>query len=405
MLTTGIRTPIGVKIFGTDLAKIAELGESLEAILRDVPGTRSVYAERELGGFFIDFVPDRDAIARYGLRSMEVMDVIETAIGGLEVDTTVEGRERYRINVRYPRELRDSVEDLARVLVPIPLQQPRGPLVQAAAEMPRAEGGGSAAMAAMGGRFAQVRLGQLGTISATLGPPMIKNEEGLLTGWLYVDTERSDLGGYVEDAKRAVAENLELPSGYFLRWTGQYEFLERMQARMQWVVPITIALILGVLVVNFGGLPQALLVLFAVPCAAMGSIWLLWALGFNTSVAVWVGLIGLLGIAAETASIMLIYLDEGYRRWRAEGRLRTPDDLVAMTLDSASGRVRPLLMTVVMNIMGLLPLMLDTGIGADVAKRIAAPLWGGLVSLTLLTLAVIPALYVIWRERSLPERV
>ena len=399
MLTTGIRTPIGVKIFGTDLGQIAAIGESLEGILRNVPGTRSVYAERELGGFFVDFVPDRDAIARYGLRLMDVMNVIETAIGGLDVDTTIEGRERYKINVRYPRELRDSPEDLARVLVPIPFQQSRGPLLGPAA--------GEAGMAppagvdGMGGRVANVRLGQLGKIVATMGPPMIKNEAGMLTGWVYVDTDRSDLGGYVEDAKRAVSEQLELPAGYFLRWTGQYEFLERMQARMRIVVPLTVAIILAILYVNFGGFTQALLVLFSVPCAAMGSIWLLWALGFNTSVAVWVGLIGLLGIAAETASIMVIYLDEGYRRWQAEGRLHTTADLIEMTLESGGQRVRPLLMTVLMNIVGLVPVMFGTGVGSDVAKRIAAPLWGGLVSLTLLTLAVIPALYVMWREREL----
>jgi Cu(I)/Ag(I) efflux system membrane protein CusA/SilA len=256
----------------------------------------------------------------------------------------------------------------------------------------------------MGGRVAHVRLGQLGQIHATMGPPMIKDEAGLLTGWVYVDTDRRDLGGYVADAKRAVAQQLELPAGYFLRWTGQYEFLERMQARMRIVVPITIALILAVLTVNFGGLTQALLVLFSVPCAAMGSIWLLYALGFNTSVAVWVGLIGLLGIAAETASIMVIYLDEGWRRWQAEGRLHTPEDLVEMAMESAGQRVRPLLMTVVMNIVGLVPVMFATGVGADVAKRIAAPLMGGLLSLTLLTLAVIPALYVIWKERALPGR-
>ena len=405
MLTTGIRTPIGIKVFGTDLEQIAAIGESLERILRDVPGTRSVYAERELGGFFIDFVPDRDAIARYGLRTMDVLEVVETAIGGLDVDTTIEGRERYRINVRYPRELRDTPEQLARVLVPIPVQRSGGidvgiPGGPAAMADESAESAGS--MAGMPRRSAQVRLGQLGTISVTMGPPMIKNEAGMLTGWVYVDTERSDLGGYVAEAKRAVSEQLVLPPGYFLRWTGQYEFLERMQARMRIVVPLTLALILAILIVNFGGLPQALLVLCSVPCAAMGSIWLLWALGFNTSVAVWVGLIGLLGIAAETASIMVIYLDEGYRRWQAEGRLRTVADLIEMTLESGSQRVRPLLMTVGMNIVGLVPLMFDTGIGSDVAKRIAAPLWGGLLSLTLLTLAVIPALYVMWRSRALP---
>jgi len=405
MLTTGIRTPIGVKIFGADLVTIATLGEQLEAVLREVPGTRSVYAERELGGFFVDFIPDRDAIARYGLQLMDVMTVVETAIGGLDVDTTIEGRERYRINVRYPRELRDSPEDLARVLVPIRMQQPRGPVLAPAADGGSAmsAGGSMDGGGAMGGRVAQVRLGQLGRIVATMGPPMIKDEAGMLTGWVYVDTERSDLGGYVEDAKRAVAERFELPPGYFLKWTGQYEFLERMQARMRIVIPLTVALILAILVVNFGGLTQALLVLFSVPCAAMGSIWLLWALDYNTSVAVWVGLIGLLGIAAETASIMVIYLDEGYRRWKAEGRLSTDADLIAMAMESGGRRVRPLLMTVVMNIVGLLPVMFATGIGSDVAKRIAAPLWGGLVSLTLLTLAVIPALYVIWRERGLPR--
>ncbi len=391
MLTTGIRTPIGVKIFGPDLKEIASIGESLERILRGVPDTRSVYAERELGGFFIDFVPDRDAIARYGLRLMDVMDVVETAIGGLDVDTTIEGRERYRINVRYPRELRDSPADLARVLVPIPLQRGRS-----ASAM---ESSAPAGMA--GGRVANVRLGQLGRIEVAMGPPMIKNEGGQLAGWVYVDTARSDLGGYVADAKAAVARGLELPPGYFLKWTGQYEFIERVQKRMWIVVPITVAIILAILIVNFGGVTQALLVLVSVPCAAMGSVWLLYALGFNLSIAVWVGMIGLLGIAAETASIMVIYLDEGYRQWQSEGRLRSPDDLVEMAMESAGKRVRPLLMTVAMNVFGLIPLMLDTGIGSDVAKRIAAPLWGGLVSLTLLTLAVIPALYVIWREREL----
>jgi len=391
MLTTGIRTPIGVKIFGPDLKEIASIGESLERLLRGVPDTRSVYAERELGGFFVDFVPDRDAIARYGLRLMDVMDVVETAIGGLDIDTTIEGRERYRISVRYPRELRDSPADLARVLVPIPFQRGRS-----ASEM------GSGAPAGMGGsRMAYVRLGQLGRIEIATGPPMIKDEGGQLAGWVYVDTARSDLGGYVADAKAAVARELKLPPGYFLKWTGQYEFIERVQKRMWIVVPITVAIILAILIVNFGGITQALLVLFSVPCAAMGSVWLLYALGFNLSIAVWVGMIGLLGIAAETASIMVIYLDEGHRQWKSEGRLRSPDDLVEMAMESAGKRVRPLLMTVAMNVFGLIPLMLDTGIGSDVAKRIAAPLWGGLISLTLLTLAVIPALYVIWREREL----
>lgn len=397
MLTTGIRTQVGVKIFGADLHEIARIGEELEQVLRRVPGTRSVYAEREMGGFFVDFIPDRRAIARYGLRLMDVMNVVETAIGGMDLDTTVEGRERYRINVRYPRALRDSPEALAEVLVPIVAQRGQD-LAAGEAMQPRPQAGASGMG---GGQVAHVRLGQLGKIVPVMGPPMIKNESGMLTGWVYVDTSASDLGGYVDAAKDAVRRELTLPPGYFLKWTGQYEFLERMQARMRIVVPLTIAIILAILYVNFGGLTQALLVMFSLPCAAMGSVWLLYALGFNTSVAVWVGMIGLLGIAAETASIMVIYLDEGFARWKAEGRLRSSSDLIDMALESAALRVRPLLMTVAMNIFGLVPVMFDTGVGSDVAKRIAAPLWGGLISLTLLTLAVIPALYVIWRERSL----
>jgi Cu(I)/Ag(I) efflux system membrane protein CusA/SilA len=397
MLTTGIRTQVGVKIFGPDLREIARIGEQLESVLRRVPGTRSVYAEREMGGFFVDFIPDRREIARYGLKLMDVMNVVETAIGGLDLDTTVEGRERYRINVRYPRGLRDTPEALADVLVPIPLQ--RSGEAASGEPMPLLPATSSQPMG--GGRVAHVRLGQLGKVVPAMGPPMIKNEGGMLTGWVYVDTGMSDLGGYVDAAKAAVARDLALPPGYFPKWTGQYEFLERMQQRMRIVVPLTVALILAILYVNFGGLTQALLVMFSLPCAAMGSVWLLYALGFNTSVAVWVGMIGLLGIAAETASIMVIYLDEGFARWNAEGRLRTAGDLIDMALESAALRVRPLLMTVAMNIFGLIPVMFDTGVGSDVAKRIAAPLWGGLVSLTLLTLAVIPAVYVIWREREL----
>jgi len=402
MLTTGIRTPIGIKIFGPDLAEIARIGESLEPILRDLPGTRSVYAERQLGGFFIDFIPDRKAIARYGLRLSDVMNVVETAVGGLDLDTTIEGRERYRINVRYPRELRDSPQKIAQVLVPIRRQQPAGP---------SRDGSGNAGIGTMasGGsmpatdRVAHVRLGQLGKIVTTMGAPMITEEAGMLSGWVYVDTSDADIGGYVARAKAAVARELELKPGYFLKWTGQYEFLERIRARMQFVVPITIALILVVLYFNFGGFVQALLVMISLPSAAIGSVWLMYALGYNTSIAVWVGFIALLGVAAETASVMVIYLDQGMRQWKAEGRLNGRRDLVDMVLDTAVHRARPLLMAVGMNIFGLIPVMFAVGIGSDVAKRLAAPLWGGLISLTVLTLLVIPAIYVIWRERSLPK--
>ncbi|HEY0709806.1 MAG TPA: CusA/CzcA family heavy metal efflux RND transporter [Polyangia bacterium] len=412
MLTTGIRTPIGVKVFGRDLKEIARVGEELERILMQVPGTRSVYAERELGGFFIDFVPDRAALARHGLRVADVMQIVETAIGGLVVDTTIEGRERYTINVRYPRELRDDLEKLRAVLVPLPGTGMSGSAM-AATESTMA--GGSAMRGSRGGmgaaatppaatagdegrRRAQIPLGQLGKIEATLGPPMIKSEAGSLTGWVYVDVTDRDIGGYVDDAKAAVARELRLQTGYYLKWTGQYEFLERIRARMAIVIPLTLLIVFAILYFNFRGITQALLVMMAVPFAAVGSVWLMWLARFNTSIAVWVGMIALLGVAAETASMMVVYLDEGFHTAHREGRLRSIDDLVATTIASATLRVRPLLMTVGMNIVGLIPVMIDTGIGSDVAKRIAAPLWGGLISLTILTLAGIPVLHLIWRS-------
>jgi copper/silver efflux system protein len=395
MLTTGIRTPIGIKVFGKDLKEIGAIGEKLEAILGRLPGTRSVYAERELGGFFIDFVPDREALARYGLRVMDVMEIVETAIGGLDIDTTVEGRERYRVSLRYPRELRDDLEKLRRVLVPV-MQPAGGGGALAGAGMTGGMAAGVGSRMA-GGPSAQIPLGQLGRIEAAMGPPMIKSEGGSLTGWVYVDVVGQDIGSYVDAAKAAVARELSLAPGYYLKWTGQYEFLERIRARMLIVVPLTLLLIFIILYFNFRGITQALLVMLSVPLAAVGSIWLMWALDFNTSIAVWVGMIALLGVATETASMMVVYLDEGFiRAWRA-GRLRTMNGLVDTTIEAATQRVRPLVMTVGMNIVGLVPVMIDTGTGSDVAKRIAAPLWGGLLSLTMLTLLVIPAVYVMWR--------
>jgi Cu(I)/Ag(I) efflux system membrane protein CusA/SilA len=399
MLTTGIRTPIGIKVFGKDLKEIAAVGERLETVLGKVPGTRSVYAERELGGFFIDFVPDREAIARYGLRVMDVMQIVETAIGGEDIDTTVEGRERYRISLRYPRELRDDLEKLRQVLVPVTSQGRSSAAGAMGAAAPM--GAGAAAPAMGGAATAQIPLGQLGRIDAAMGPPMIKSEGGSLTGWVYVDVTASDIGTYVDAAKAAVARELSLEPGSYLKWTGQYEFLERIRARMLIVVPLTLLIIFIILYFNFRGITQAMLVMLSVPLAAVGSIWLMWALDFNTSIAVWVGMIALLGVATETASMMVVYLDEGFAAARKDGRLRSMSELIDVTIESATLRVRPLVMTVGMNIVGLVPVMLDKGIGSDVAKRIAAPLWGGLVSLTMLTLLVIPAVYVIWRGLQL----
>ena len=375
MLTTGIRTAIGIKIFGKDLAEIAIVGEDLERILKNVPGTRSVYAEREMGGFFIDFTPDREAIARYGLTISDVNDIIETAIGGIDVNTTtIEGRERYKINVRYPRELRNDIDKLKQVLVPIKMK--------------------SIAM----GRVEHIPLGQLGKIEAIMGPPMIKDEMGSLSGWVYIDIDRRDIGGYVEDAKKVVAQNLKLPTGYYLKWTGQYEYLERIQALMKVVIPLTLVIIALVLYLNFRGIAQTLIVMLSVPFAAIGAIWLMFSVDYNTSVAVWVGMIALLGTAAETTAIMVVFLDEGFKKWSKEGRITSQEDLLTMTVEHGATRVRPLIMAVALNIFGLLPIMWSGGVGSDVAKRIAAPLWGGLISLTLLTLLVIPAIYAIWRS-------
>ncbi|OGN58191.1 MAG: cation transporter [Chlamydiae bacterium RIFCSPLOWO2_12_FULL_49_12] len=375
MLTTGIRTPIGIKIFGHDLKEIAFLGEELEKILKSVFGTRSVYSERVMGGFFIDFTPDREALARYGLTIRDVNAVVESAIGGIDVNTTtIEGRERYKINVRYPRELRSDIDKLKGVLVPI--MQAKGAI----------------------GRVEHVPLGQLGKIEAVMGSPMIFDEMGSLSGWVYVDIEGRDIGSYVKDAKKAVAQNLKLPTGYYLKWTGQYEYLERIQALMKVVVPLTLFIIAIILYLNFRGIAQTLIVMLSVPFAAIGAIWLMFSVSYHTSVAVWVGMIALLGTAAETTAIMVVYLDEGFKKWTQEGRMRSQADLLTMTVEHGASRVRPLLMAVALNIFGLLPIIWSSGVGSDVARRIAAPLWGGLISLTLLTLLVVPAVYVIWRS-------
>ncbi len=438
MLSTGIRTPIGVKVFGPDLEQIAKIDDQLERSLRTLPNTRSVYAERELGGFFIDVTPDRQAIARYGLTVSEVLDVVESSIGGMDVAQTYEGRERYQINVRYPRELRDDIEKLRTVLVPIAPMSPRPLPTQrasgAGADAPAPMiGPSSGGMGGMGGPSsggmagpdsgpaaappmptagdasgAFVPLGQLARIESVMGPPMIKSELGSLTGWVYVDISTSDVGGYVEAAKARVAAEVTLPAGYYVKWTGQYELLERVRDRMAWILPLTIAIVFVILYLNFRGIAQSLIVMTSVPFAAVGAIWMLWAFGFNTSVAVWVGMIALLGVAAETASVMVVYLDEAWTSGRADGSITNVATLLEHSLDAATKRVRPLLMTVLANVFGLMPILFDDGVGADLAKRIALPMWGGLVSLTLLTLFVIPAVYVVWRSfglRRAPARV
>ncbi len=428
MLSTGIRTPIGVKVIGPDLALIARIDAELERTLRTVRGTRSVYAERELGGHFLDVVPDRQAIARYGVSVRDVLDVVETSIGGMDVSTTFEGRERYRVNVRYPRELRNDIAALQTVLVPVramagrrPVSLPAPPMDLGAEGSPAlvmarsgggmgdadpmgGEGLGAKAPTTPGAAAAFVPLGQLARIETVLGPPMIKSEMGSLSGWVYVDLTGRDIGGYVNDAKKAIDQAVTLPPGYRLKWTGQYENLERVRDRMMIVVPLTLAIVFVILYLNFRGATQSLMVMTAVPFAAVGAIWTLWLMHFNTSIAVWVGMIALLGVAAETASVMVVYLDEAWAAGRAAGTLTTREQLIPAAVDAGAKRVRPLLMTVMTNIFGLLPVLVDRGVGADVAKRIAAPMWGGLVSLTLLTLFVIPAAWVAWRAHQLHDR-
>jgi Cu(I)/Ag(I) efflux system membrane protein CusA/SilA len=367
MLTTGIRTPIGIKVYGKDLPTIQRLGEQLESILNRVPDTRSVIADRVTGGYFIDFTPRREEIARYGLTVEDVLTVVETAIGGMTIDSTVEGRERYSINVRYPRGLRDDPEKLRRVLVHTPVG-------------------------------AQVPITQLADIRLSTGPPVIKDEKGSLVGYVYVDVTTRDIGGYVKRAKELVKAELELPSGYYLEWTGQFELLEKMKDRMRTVLPITLLLIVLLLYLNFKSVAETLIVLASVPFALVGSVCLLWVLGYNLSVAVWVGVIALAGVATETGIVMIVYLDEAFERFRREGRMRTLGDLLQAVTEGAVLRVRPKMMTVMTTILGLLPLMWSHGTGADTMKRIAAPMVGGLLTSTVLTLVIIPAAYAIWRR-------
>jgi Cu(I)/Ag(I) efflux system membrane protein CusA/SilA len=369
MITTGVRSPVGIKVLGPDLKLIEKIGVDIERALATVPGTKSAFAERLNEGYYLDLIVNRREAARYGLTVGDVQTVITSAIGGETVTTTVEGRERYPVNVRYKRELRDDPDRLKRVLIPTP-----------------------------GG--AQIPLGQIAEIMVTQGPPSIADESGALAGLVSVAVSGRDLRGYVEDAQRAVRERVALPAGYRLLWTGQYEHLVRAEERLKLVVPVTLAVILLLLYLNFRSLAKSLIVLLSVPFAVIGAILYLDYLGYNLSVAVWVGIIALAGVAAETGVVMLVYLDEAYERRAREGRIVTAYDLREAILEGAVQRVRPKMMTVTAIMGGLLPIMWTTGTGADVMKRIAAPMIGGMVSSTILTLLVIPVLYALWRGQS-----
>ena len=366
MITTGVRSPVGIKVLGPDLKMIEKIGIDIEQVLASVPGTKSAFAERLNEGYYLDLIVNRREAARYGLTVGDVQAVITTAIGGETVTTTVEGRERYPVSVRYKRELRDDPDRLKRVLIPT-------------------------------SSGTQIPLGQVAEMVITQGPTSIADEAGALAGLVSVAVSERDLRGYVQDAQRAVRDRVTVPPGYRLIWTGQYEHLVRAEERLKLVVPVTLALILLLLYLNFRSLAKSLIVLLSVPFAAIGAIWYLDYLGYNLSVAVWVGIIALAGVAAETGVVMLVYLDEAYERRVREGRMTTVHDLREAIMEGAVQRVRPKMMTVAAIMGGLLPIMWTTGTGADVMKRIAAPMIGGMVSSTILTLLVIPVLYVLWR--------
>lgn len=368
MLSTGIRTPVGIKVFAKDLPTIERIGRELEAALVTVRGTRSVYAERLGGGSYLDFDPDRKALQRYGLNVGDALDVVETAIGGMEISQTVEGRERYTINVRYPRELRDTVDKVSRILVATP-------------------------------SGAQIPIGQLGKLTSQSGAPMIFNENGSLVGYVYIDLEGRDPGSYVSDAKEAVARSIQLPQGAYLKWTGQYENLARMQERMKIILPLTLVLIFAALYFGVRSLSKTIMIMVSVPLSLIGGILLMWFLGYNTSVAVWAGAIALIGVAVETASIMIVFLDRAWSERDAGGNLNSLADQMSATIEGASASLRSVLMAVAMNIFGLMPVMLATGLGADVMKRISSPMFGGLVTLAVLTLVILPIIYLVNESR------
>ena len=375
MLATGIRTPIGIKLFGKDLAEMERLAQQIEQAVKTVPNTTSAYAERVTGGYYLDIIPDYEALSRYGLLIGDVQDIIATAIGGETVTTMVEGRERFAVIVRYPRELRDNPQAIAaHVLVPV--------------------SGGT-----------MIPLGQLAKLNLNKGPPVIRTENAQLSVYIYVDMRGRDIESYVRDAKQAVQQAVKFPAGYYIAWSGQFEYMERAKQRLQMVVPLTLGIIFILLYLNFGRLTETLIVMLSVPFSLVGGIWLLWLLEYNVSVAVGVGFIALAGVSAETGVVMLMYLDQAYREKQRqcleEQRVFTETDLYAALMSGAAERLRPKIMTVTAIMGGLLPILWSTGAGSEVMRRIAAPMVGGMVSSTLLTLVVIPALYALCKQYSI----
>ena len=453
MLTTGVRTPVGIKVFGADLHEIERISVALEGMLTRVPGTRSTFAERQTGREYIDVVPDREAIARYGLTVRDVNDVVEAAVGGMPVSTVIAGRSRFSVNVRYAADYRADPEALRNILIPVPASDAvsevepggagagssaasssmsaqsaamgAGPAMggmradgksspgggtrsmnAGAGTLPASMGATTAGSSGDGDRWRQpgpaVPLGALADVRVVTGPPMIKDENGVLVGYVFADIDNSkrDLGSWVNDAKQLVASEFTLPPGARLEWTGQYEFMAEMEARMRYVLPLTLALIVALLYLAMKGWSQTLLVLLSLPFAVAGSVWLLAALDYNLSTAVWVGLIAVGGVAAQTGIVIVVYLDEAFQRALGEGRITEPKDVDEVIVEGATRNARPMVMTVATTVLGLMPLLWESGPGADVSARTAAPVVGGLWSCMFLTLLVLPAAYAIWRRRQ-----
>jgi Cu(I)/Ag(I) efflux system membrane protein CusA/SilA len=395
MLATGIRTPVGVKVFGPDLAELERLGRQVESAVQSVPGTRSAFAERAQSGYYLDIDIDRAAAARHGLNVGDVQTVIATAIGGMTITQTVEGRERYGVRVRYPQELRDTPEKLEAVLVPVSHESGNG----AAAG---ASGGAMGTSMAASAGAAQVPLGQIATIRKVAGPMVVRTEGAMPTAWVFIDVTGRDIGGYVRDAQKMVEQMVTMPQGYSIVWSGQYEYMQRARERMKLVIPATLALIFLLLYFNFRSVGETLIVMLSLPFALVGGIWFMWLLGYNWSVAVAIGFIALAGVAAETGVVMLIYLDHAWNARVRKGR-PTVRDLYEAIMEGAVERVRPKMMTVTAIMGGLLPILWGSGAGGTIMRRIAAPMIGGMISSTALTLLVIPAIYALWKERQLPR--
>ena len=374
MLATGIKTPVGIKIMGDDLEVLSALGEEIEAIVRDIPGTLSAFSERVVGGNYLDFDIDREAVARYGLTVGDVQDIIKSAIGGMNVTQTVEGLERYSVNIRYQRDYRNDLQALERVLIPI-----------------------------AGGKH--IPISQVADIRIKKGPPGIKSENARRTAWIYVDLKDIDVGTYVTNAQKVIAEKVTLPAGYNIVWSGQYEYMQAAAAKLKVVIPLTLLVILVIIYMNTKSLIKTGIIFLALPLSLVGAFWFLYLLDYNTSVAVWVGVIALAGISAETGVVMLLYLDLAYELWVKNGRMQNFGDLTQAIHHGAVKRIRPKVMTICVIIAGLVPIMWSHGAGADVMKRIAAPMVGGVITSGLMELLVFPVIYFMWRGLKLKHDI